>query len=205
MSFESKQNLPRQTALLHGLYQRRKADSEIPIVRARQQHLLRLYKEKRLEPTSDVAAVRQAALGAYLTKNLPRIPQSAPPSSIESEIAEQYSAVLSGQSLDPGALPGDREAKLKMHIKTVRGASVAIDGLERGKYVSEDCLADLEDVIMPWLDLNFGASVADKSIFLELTKNFEQRFEQDMKNLNCLAPDIVTRVSDYAPQMYGDF
>lgn len=88
-----------------------------------------------------------------------------------------------------------------MHIKTVRGASTAIVGLEQGQEVSEDRLADLEDVTMPWLDQKFGASVAEISIFLELTKNFEERFEEDMKNLNCLAPDIVTRVSDYATQM----
>ena len=88
-----------------------------------------------------------------------------------------------------------------MHIKTARGASIAISGLEQGKDVSDDRLADLEDVIMPWLDQKFGASVAENSIFLELTTNFEKRFEQDMKSLNCLAPDIVTRVSDYAVQM----
>ena len=109
--------------------------------------------------------------------------------------------MLSGQALDPGTPPGDKEAKVKMHVKTARGASTAIAGLEQGNKISGEHLADLEDVIMPWLDQNFGASVAEKSIFLELTKNFETRFEQDMENLNCLAPDIVTRVSDYAAQM----
>ena len=179
----------------------RKADLGNLLVRARQQHLLSVFKQKRLEAASDITGTRLAALDAYLTKNLPRIPQSTSPNNVESEITQHYSAVLSGQPLDPGTLPGDREAKVKMHIKTARGASIAIDALEQGKDVSEDRLADLEDVIMPWLDEKFGASVAEKSIFLELTKNFEERFEQDMKDLNCLAPDIVTRVSDYAAQM----
>lgn len=171
------------------------------LVRARQQHLLSIFKQKRLEAASDITRTRLAALDAYLTKNLPRIPQSTSPDNVESEIKKHYSAVLSGQPLDPGTLPGDREAKVKMHIKTARGASIAIDALEQGRDVSEDRLVDLDDVIMPWLDEKFGASVAEKSIFLELTKNFEERFEQDMKDLNCLAPDIVTRVSDYAAQM----
>ncbi len=109
--------------------------------------------------------------------------------------------MLSGHPLDPGTLPGDKEAKVKMHIKTARGASIAIGDLKQGNNVSEDRLADLEDVIMPWLDQKFGASVAENSIFLELTKRFEQRFVEDMKSLNCLAPEIVTRVSDYAAQM----
>ena len=170
-------------------------------VRARQQYLLGLFKQNRLETGSDVNGNRLSALKAYLAKNLPRISQSTPPANVESEIANHYSTVLSGQSLDPGTLPGDREAKVKMHIKTTRGASIAIDGLEQGKTVSEDHIADLEDVLMPWLDQKFGSSVAEISIFLELTKNFEQRFEQDMETLNCLAPDIVTRVSDYAVQM----
>lgn len=184
-----------------GLYQRRKADSKTSIVRARQQHLLGLFKQKKLEAASDVTVTRLAALEAYLTKNLPRVSQKISPDKIESEVEKHYSAVLSGYPLDPGTLPGDREAKLKMHIKTARGASIAIGDLEQGKDVPEDNLADLDDVIMPWLDQNFGASVAEKSIFLELTKKFEERFEQDMENLNCLTPDIVTRVSDYAVQM----
>ncbi|KAF6238602.1 hypothetical protein HO173_003108 [Letharia columbiana] len=171
------------------------------IVRARQQHLLRVFKQERLEATSDVTGTRLAALEAYLTKNLPRISQSTSPENVESEITKHYSAVLSGHPLDPGTLPGDREAKVKMHIKTARGASTAIGGLEQGRDLSEDNLADLEDVIMPWLDQKFGSSVAEKAIFLELTKNFEERFEQDMVNLNCLAPDIITRVSDYAAQI----
>lgn len=184
-----------------GLYPRRKSNSKIFIVRARQQHLLDIFKQKRLEAASDVTGTRLAALEAYLTKNLPRISQGTSPDNVEPEIAKHYSAVLSGQPLDPGTLPGDREAKVKMHIKTARGASIAIGGLEQGKEVSEERIADLEDVIMPWLDQKFGASVAEKSIFFELTRNFEERFEQDMKSLNCLAPDIVTRVSDYAAQM----
>lgn len=193
--------MPMRAVSLLGLYQRRKADLKILLVRARQQHLLALYKQKRLEAASDVTATRLPALEAYLTKNLPRLPQSATPDNVESEIVKHYSAVLSGHPLDPGTLPGDKEAKVKMHIKTARGASIAISGLEQGKDVSDDRLADLEDVIMPWLDQKFGASVAENSIFLELTTNFEKRFEQDMKSLNCLAPDIVTRVSDYAVQM----
>ena len=154
-----------------------------------------------MEAASDITRTRLAALEVYLIKNLPRIPQGTTPDAVESEIARYYSAVLSGQSLDPGTLPGDKEAKVKMHIKTARGASTAIGSLDQGNNVSEEHLADLEDVIMPWLDQKFGASVAEKSIFLELTKNFEKRFEQDMENLNCLAPDIITRVSDYATQM----
>ena len=144
---------------------------------------------------------RRTALKAYLAKNLPRISQNTPTDKIEDEIANQYATVLSGQALEPATVPGDREAKIKMHIKTSRGASIAISGLEQAQDVSEENLTDLDDVIMPWLDGQFGASVADKSIFLELTKNFEKRFEEDMESLNCLAPDIVTRVSEYATQM----
>ena len=182
-------------------YPARKADFETTIVRARQKYLLGEFKKGRLNAGSDVSGARLAALGAHLSKNLPRISYGVSAGNLESEIVKHYCAVLSGYPLDPGTLHGDKEAKLKMHIKTARGASIALGCLEHGKDVSEDYLLDLEDVIMPWLDQKYGASVAENSIFLELTKNFEQRFEQDMKNLNCLAPDIVTRVSDYAAQM----
>ena len=154
-----------------------------------------------MNAASDASGNRIAALEAYLSKNLPRISYGISAGNVESEIIKHYSAVLSGHPLDPGSVSGDKEAKLKMHIKTARGASIAIGCLEQGKNVSEDDLVDFEDVIMPWLDQKHGASVDENSIFLELTQNFERRFEQDMKNLNCLAPDIVTRVSDYAAQM----
>ena len=178
-----------------------KADSERTIVRARQKYLLGEFKHGRLNAALDASGTRLSALEAYLSRNLPRISNGISVANVESEIVRHYSAVLSGGPLDPGTPPGDKEAKLKMHIKTARGASTALGCLEQGQNVSDDCLVDLEDVIMPWLDQKYGASVAENSIFLELTKNFEQRFEQDMKNLNCLAPDIVTRVSDYAAQM----
>ena len=190
-----------QAVLLCSIHRGREAHAESSTVRARQQYLLRLFKEQRLEAASDVTGTRLAALEAYLTKNLPRITHGTTPENVESEIVRHYSAVLSGQPLDPGIPPGDKEAKVKMHIKTARGASSAVNGLNQGEDASEEHLADLEDVIMPWLDQKFGASVAEKSIFLNLTQNFEQRFEQDMESLNCLAPDIVTRVSDYAAQM----
>ena len=163
--------------------------------------MLGLFKQKRLEAASDVNGIRRAALNAYLAKNLPRVSQNLSPDKVETEIENHYSAVLSGHPLNPGTVPGDAEAKIKMHIKTSRGASIAVSGIEQAQDVPEEQLSDLEDVIMPWLDQKFGASVAENSIFLELTKNFETRFEEDMESLNCLAPDIVTRVSEYAAQM----
>lgn len=37
----------------------------------------------------------------------------------------------------------------------------------------------------------------DHNVLLKFTKHFESRFSEDMKTLNVLAPDRLTRVTDY--------
>ena len=79
-------------------------------------------------PTIDDAEVADTALKAYkayLEKNLPLLDPHLRPEQFESEVRAKYGAVMDGQALD-GDKPGDREAKIKMHIKTVSSAARAL-------------------------------------------------------------------------------
>jgi cysteinyl-tRNA synthetase len=98
------------------------------------------------------------------------------------------------------APPGDREAKLKMHIKTV---TTAVEALEQSDIGIEAFFEKTQDILLPYLDSLFGHAIdaKDHSIFTKLTKKYEDRFMEDVRSLNCLDPDVVTRVTEYGDQI----
>lgn len=57
------------------------------------------------------------------------------------------------------------------------------------------------DPLSDWLDCHLGSEVRDKSIFASLTQQFEEEFHNDMEALNVLPPDVLTRVSEYVPEV----
>ncbi|XP_071954766.1 cysteine--tRNA ligase, cytoplasmic-like [Antedon mediterranea] len=62
-------------------------------------------------------------------------------------------------------------------------------------------LQDAKDPLSEWLDAQFGSSVEDNSIFSKLPQYFEAEYHQDMENLNVLPADVLTRVSEYVPEV----
>lgn len=55
--------------------------------------------------------------------------------------------------------------------------------------------------ICDWLDAQFGATVRDKKVFENLTRFWENEFNQDMTALNVQKPDVLTRVTEYVPEI----
>ena len=124
---------------------------------------------------------------------------------MKSVVDQQYVDVKEGKALDGPGPPGDREAKLKMHIKTVLSASDAMISLEQrqAEENSSKFKLDVQDILLPYLDSLYGSSIdaEDHSIFTKLTTEFENRFMQDMRDLNVLDPDAVTTVTLYVNQI----
>ncbi|XP_050407955.1 cysteine--tRNA ligase, cytoplasmic [Patella vulgata] len=69
--------------------------------------------------------------------------------------------------------------------------------LEKAK---EELITKGKDVLGKWLDSQKGADVTENSIFADLPKIYEEAFHKDMKSLNVLPADVLTRVSEYIPE-----
>ncbi|KAI4282565.1 MAG: hypothetical protein L6R35_005378, partial [Caloplaca aegaea] len=173
------------------------------IVRGRQQHLLEEFNDTASRKgTACVEDTCLAALKAYIAKNLPLLSKDIDPHDVSKQIDNRYEFILNGKALD-GGVPGDKEAKIKMHIKTALVASAAMVSLKTGSIPRKDFNSQVQDILLPYLDSLYGSSINanDHSIFTKLTKKFEDRFMEDVRALNCVDPDVVTRVTEYGQQI----
>jgi cysteinyl-tRNA synthetase len=179
------------------------ADDKI-ILRGRQQHLLAQFRTANPTITDDLITTTIKAFDFYVKKNLPLLSPEVDIGSFNKESAEKYALVIQGKSLDGVSAPGDVEAKIKMHLKTASTAATAL--MAPSKTSPEDIelfYAGAEDVLLPYLDSLYGSTVngSDHAIFTRLTQKFEARFNEDMRNLNVLEPDKVTRVTEYGAEI----
>ncbi|ODH13870.1 cysteine-tRNA ligase [Paracoccidioides brasiliensis] len=175
------------------------------ISRGRQQHFFTEYVKSHPSIDDDVLSTVRAAFAAYLEKKLPLLEAGLTPERYSGEIEKVYAAILNGGALDGSGKPGDDEAKIKMHIKTAASAANMLSKIATSKesILSETFYKNVQDVLLEHLDSLYGSSIRgeDRSIFTKLTKTYEDRFMKDIRDLNVLDPDAVTRVTEYMPEI----
>ncbi|KAJ5238964.1 hypothetical protein N7468_003583 [Penicillium chermesinum] len=161
--------------------------------------------------SSEVLDTANAAYSAYLKKNLPLLSPDLAPSNYKEEVEKAYATVLNGGTLPGNEKAGDDEAKVKMHIKTAASAAKVIAEAEAKPAsdpasFAEAFYSNAQDVLLPYLDSLKGASINadDYGIFTKLTKKYEERFLTDMRDLDVLDPDELTRVTEYGAEI-ADF
>lgn len=99
--------------------------------------------------------------------------------------------------MEPGTKPGDKEAKIKMHINTARSTAKAL--MQDPKLLTpHEFYNRVADPMCLVLDEQFGKTIRgdDYAVFTKLTKEYETRFFQDMHDLNVMDPDELVRVTE---------
>ncbi|KAB0790824.1 hypothetical protein PPYR_15179 [Photinus pyralis] len=117
------------------------------------------------------------------------------------------SAVRNGEETVAKTNDSDKQ---KMITKTVKRLTDCVAQLQSALKNGDNNATELaldnlirygKDPISEWLDAKNGASVTDNAIFSALPRYFEEEFHKDMDALNVLRPHVLTRVSEYIPEI----
>ncbi|XP_055987995.1 cysteine--tRNA ligase, cytoplasmic isoform X2 [Sorex fumeus] len=146
------------------------------IRRARQNHLFEQYREKQ-PPAPQLLADVHAALQPFSAK----LRDTTDPDKRQMLERLQQAVALATEALE-------HALQTPLPAEETQGRAQVL--LERAK-----------DLLSDWLDSRLGSSVADNSIFSQLPKFWEGEFHKDMAALNVLPPDVLTRVSEYVPEI----
>uniref|UniRef100_A0A4W4HC46 cysteine--tRNA ligase n=1 Tax=Electrophorus electricus TaxID=8005 RepID=A0A4W4HC46_ELEEL len=91
--------------------------------------------------------------------------------------------------------------KKQMFERLDTAVTTALTPLQGAAQSGTVLLEEAKDLLAEWLDSQFGSQVTENSIFSLLPKYWEGEFHKDMDALNVLPPDVLTRVSEYVPEI----
>uniref|UniRef100_A0A671X7J8 Cysteine--tRNA ligase, cytoplasmic n=1 Tax=Sparus aurata TaxID=8175 RepID=A0A671X7J8_SPAAU len=146
------------------------------IKRARQNFLLEQYKEKKPQ----AAQILQDVLSAR----------------------EPFQAHLAATTdPDKKQMLERLDAAVTAALQPLQAAMDSKAAAEVVQPLAQVLLENSKDLLSDWLDKQFGSEVTENSIFSTLPKYWEGEYHKDMDDLNVLPPDVLTRVSEYVPEI----
>lgn len=130
------------------------------IIRARQRYLLAQFKSKHSTFDDSTFQETYAAWKAYVTKNLDLVPVQTTTKDFKTASELAYKNVMENKNLDGTAAPGEKEAKIKMHLRTAQAAADGLEAFNASKSIPQDELyAKVDDVLLPYLDDLYGSRI----------------------------------------------
>lgn len=105
----------------------------------------------------------------------------------------------------------ENKDKKEMYNKQLNKVKESLDKYEKeaksnggggnGDSIKQELIDNASELLMTWLDKSKGHGVTDNSIFSQLPRHYESKFHADMAALNILPPSVLTRVSEYVPEI----
>ncbi|KAJ7387869.1 Cysteine--tRNA ligase, cytoplasmic [Desmophyllum pertusum] len=146
------------------------------IFRARRNHLLEKYTEEENSPEKILEDVN-TALEPYTAKMN---------STTDEDKKNMYLRIIE---------------KVKSCSSRLKDLQATKSSDEVVKSAAKELLCEASDPLSAWLDSQFGSNVTDHRIFAKLTQHWENEFHEDMKALNILPVDCLTRITQYVPEV----
>ncbi|CAF0946334.1 unnamed protein product [Rotaria sp. Silwood1] len=97
----------------------------------------------------------------------------------------------------------DKQTMYDKQISAVENSLQNINTLSDVETKRKKLFTDCHDILSSYLDVNYSHSTnpLDNEVFLALARHYESEYHNDMSRLNILPPHVLTRVSEYVPEI----
>ena len=101
-----------------------------------------------------------AVLTLLRIKNLALVPAQTTTNDFKTAFELAYKNVIEEKSLDGTAAPSEKEAKIKMHLRTAQAAADGLEAFSASKSTPQDELyAKVDGVLLSYLDDLYGSQI----------------------------------------------
>ena len=166
------------------------------ILRARQNKLVQQYEQEATE-RGDLEAVRTFVTTAM--QNMRTKLETKLHTVSSAQASDDKNATAKQLEKQQEAI-SEAQFKLDQFLQTQRALDEQANNNNNNSTIS-DWIALARDAIAAQLDTERGASITDPAIFEQHARHYETEFHQDMAALGVREPDLVTRVTEFVPQI----
>ncbi|KAJ3036550.1 hypothetical protein HDV00_002571 [Rhizophlyctis rosea] len=169
------------------------------ILGTRYKFLFENYKASHSALTKELIDNVESAWVEYVTDKL---------GEYDGNVKQGWDAFAAKYAAGSIAIPKKKKEKTDLYTKTgtstlnaIRSAKEALAQGNKSQEAAHALLDSSRDVVAGWLDAKDGDKITDNKLFRDFAAYWEDEFFADMDALNIRRPDVLTRVSEYVPEI----